>query len=133
MNDKQVMSNLEVEEIAKHDPENCRLCQILARQSKINSKFFMPNKLNAPAKVLWTMKVFIAMIMEAAELLNWMPWKWWKKNQKKSNLVEIKYEIIDMLHFLITLALIWGMDCDDIYSIYLTKAKENIRRQNEGY
>lgn len=71
-------------------------------------------------------------------------WKWWKKdyisNDSKalselsdSDLLELKFEVVDMFHFFINTALSVGMTGSELFSMYLSKNKENIKRQENGY
>lgn len=56
----------------------------------------------------------------------------WKKGQL-FNEEKFKEEIIDIIHFVMNLAIISGMDPDEIYERYLNKNKENHQRQKDGY
>ena len=69
---------------------------------------------------------------ELAELTDSVPWKWWAKYQDfdKQN---AKVEIVDLFHFLISLAQVMGMSADDVYEAYLKKNKVNHNRQDSGY
>ena len=41
---------------------------------------------------------------------------------------KIKEEIIDVFHFVINLALIWGMDADELYKEFVKKNNKNYER-----
>jgi phosphopantothenate synthetase len=71
-------------------------------------------------------------------------WKKWKKayatydTKKFSDLsqkdqLECKFEIIDMLHFFMNYAASIGMTPQEMYNMYMSKNKENRRRQEAGY
>lgn len=73
-------------------------------------------------------------------------WKPWKSkhaeamNRKladlsKEELLELKYEWIDQLHFMFNIALAIGLDSEQVYNLYFAKNKHNIERQQrpEGY
>ena len=71
-------------------------------------------------------------------------WKYWKKdynkydNLKFSDLtdrdqLECKFEIIDILHFFMNMAISIGMTPQEMYNMYMAKNKENIDRQARGY
>jgi len=45
----------------------------------------------------------------------------------------IRVEIVDQLHFWISLALTAGMDAEKVFDIYCQKNKVNIDRQNNDY
>lgn len=109
-----------------------RLAVMLEKQAQINS-MFIPSKIDLDAKKFWTMRMKMAMDVEISEMLEQMRFKWWKKNQQEIDEKELKYELIDALHFLLSMMIIWGMDSNEIYEMYLTKAQENIDRQQRGY
>lgn len=68
---------------------------------------------------------------ESRELAEELPWKWWSKDTL--DLQAIRVEIVDMLHFLISLALASGMDAADVERVYKGKHEINEKRQEEGY
>lgn len=70
---------------------------------------------------------------ETTELLDALPWKPWKKSYKEVDLDNVHLEIIDILHFVLELAIIWGLDAKAIHEIYMKKMQENIDRQKKGY
>ncbi|MGB9601773.1 MAG: dUTPase [Limisphaerales bacterium] len=71
-------------------------------------------------RIKWVLNYCRAMSQEVAELTDSVPWKWWAKYQKfdKQN---ARVEVIDMLHFLISLAQVLGMTADDLYQGYVKK------------
>lgn len=71
-------------------------------------------------------------------------WKWWKRanadvwRTKISQLSdndtkELKFEVVDMFHFAINMALSVGMTGSELFSMYLSKNEENFNRQEKGY
>jgi len=71
-------------------------------------------------------------------------WKRWKaaysefSNKKfsdlsKSDQLECKFEIIDMLHFFMNYAASIGMTSQEMYNMYMAKNEENRQRQFGGY
>ncbi len=80
----------------------------------------------------WVLNYCRAMTQEIAELTDSVPWKWWAKYQKfdKQN---ARVEVIDLLHFLISIAQVLEMTPDDIYEAYTKKHKVNLDRQASGY
>ena len=44
-----------------------------------------------------------------------------------------RIEVIDLLHFLISLAQVLGMSAEDVFDLYTKKHKLNHKRQDEGY
>jgi dimeric dUTPase (all-alpha-NTP-PPase superfamily) len=80
----------------------------------------------------WILNYCRAMTQELAELTDSVPWKWWAKYQKydKQN---ARVEVVDLFHFLISLAEILGMSADDVFRYYTEKNKLNFKRQDSGY
>lgn len=70
---------------------------------------------------------------ETTELLDALPWKPWKKSYSKIDLNNVQIEIVDMLHFVIELAIIWGMKPHELHDLYMKKMQENFDRQKLGY
>lgn len=89
--------------------------------------------LSIQEKERWTKELLVALMDEGFEALNWTNHKHWKKPVYPINETELKYEIIDMLHFLLTLMILWGMTAEDCFSMYVAKNKENCKRQKGGY
>jgi hypothetical protein len=71
-------------------------------------------------------------------------WKPWKKNHKivmdnsfenlsNEDKLEVHYEIIDQLHFILNICIALDLTPDKIVNLYIAKNKENIKRQERGY
>ena len=80
----------------------------------------------------WVLNYCRAMTQEIAELTDSVPWKWWAKYQKFDE-QNAKVEIVDLFHFLVSLAQTLGMTPDDVYQAYLKKNAVNHQRQESGY
>ncbi len=80
----------------------------------------------------WILNYCRALSQETAELIDSVPWKWWAKYQKYDR-QNARVEIVDMFHFLISLAQVVGMSADDVFDIYMQKNKVNFERQESGY
>ncbi len=80
----------------------------------------------------WILNYCRAMSQELAELTDSVPWKWWAKYQTfdKQN---ARVEVIDLFHFLISLAQILGLSAEDVHRLYTQKNKVNHQRQESGY
>jgi dimeric dUTPase (all-alpha-NTP-PPase superfamily) len=72
------------------------------------------------------------MSQELAELTDSVPWKWWAKYQKFDE-QNARVEVVDLFHFLISLAQVLGMSADDVYRAYVKKNQVNFQRQDLGY
>ena len=79
----------------------------------------------------WLRKYLEALTDENKELGEELLWKWWSKD--KLDMQNIRIEIVDQLHFWLSLAMTAGMDAEKVFDIYMQKNKVNIERQNAGY
>lgn len=68
---------------------------------------------------------------EAAEAIDSLNWKWWKKDSDDWD--NIKVELVDMLHFWVSMCTVAGLTANDVVDLYLKKNQLNHKRQNEGY
>ena len=83
-------------------------------------------------KAKWILNYSRAMQQEMAELVDSVPWKWWAKYQKFDE-QNARVEVVDLFHFLISLAQTLGMSADDVYQAYVKKNQVNHQRQETGY
>jgi dimeric dUTPase (all-alpha-NTP-PPase superfamily) len=83
-------------------------------------------------KTKWILNYTRAMQQETAELIDSVPWKWWAKYQKFDE-QNAKVEVVDLFHFLVSLAQTLGMTSEDVYQAYLKKNAVNHQRQETGY
>jgi dimeric dUTPase (all-alpha-NTP-PPase superfamily) len=72
------------------------------------------------------------MSQEIAELTDSVPWKWWASYQQFDE-QNARVEVVDLFHFLISLAQVLGMSADDVFNAYVKKNEVNFRRQESGY
>ena len=80
----------------------------------------------------WILNYCRAMSQEIAELTDSVPWKWWAKYQTY-NKQNARVEIVDLFHFLISLAQVAGLTAEDVHRLYMEKNKVNFQRQDSGY
>jgi len=83
-------------------------------------------------KTKWVLNYCRAMSQEIAELTDSVPWKWWAKYQKLDE-QNARVEVVDLFHFLISLAQVLGMSADDVFNAYVKKNAVNFQRQASGY
>ena len=110
-----------------------KMDEIFNLQEKLNTRIGVNmNEMNDEDRAKWILNYIRAMQQELAELTDSVPWKWWAKYQEfdKQN---ARVEIVDLFHFLISLAQVMGMSADDVYEAYLKKNKVNHKRQDSGY
>ncbi len=104
-----------------------RLEEIFTLQKQFNDDVITTRNLEGNDEQ-WIQRYMMAMFVEMAELLDETNYKWWK-NPKVVDEDALKEELVDILHFFISLCIRSGMDAEELYSRYLDKNKENILRQ----
>ena len=110
-----------------------KLDEIFEQQKELNNRIGVnTDAMSVDDKAQWVLNYTRAMQQEIAELIDSVPWKWWAKYQEfdKQN---AKVEIVDLFHFLISLAQVMGMTANDVHEAYLKKNKVNHSRQDLGY
>jgi len=80
----------------------------------------------------WIDKMTTAIIAESMELKEESNWKWWKK-PKDIDIDAIRGEMVDILHFWVSLCTKLDLDAKQVFEEYIKKNEENRRRQKEGY
>lgn len=79
----------------------------------------------------WLKRYVDAMQSELSELQSDLLWKWWSKD--RIDLQNIRVELIDILHFLISAMISAGLTPERVFEIYQQKHAVNFDRQNSGY
>lgn len=110
-----------------------KLTQIFEMQEELNFRIGVDLKnIDQEEKTRWILNYTRAMQQELAELTDSVPWKWWAKYQKFDE-QNAKVEVVDLFHFLVSLAQTLGMTADDVFDAYIAKNKVNHQRQDSGY
>ncbi|RME95545.1 MAG: dUTPase [Verrucomicrobia bacterium] len=114
-------------------PENDQLRELWRMQRALNERIGVPTgDLTEAQKIEWILNYCRAMSQEIAELTDSVPWKWWARYQKFDE-QNARVEVVDLFHFLISLAQVLGMSADDVFQAYVKKNEVNFRRQETGY
>ena len=110
-----------------------KLEEIFRLQEQLNLRIGVDTvHMNDEQRQQWVLNYCRAMSQEIAELTDSVPWKWWAKYQKFDP-QNARVEVIDLLHFLISIAQVLGMSPDDFYEAYTKKHRVNVARQDAGY
>lgn len=114
-----------------------RLDEIFRMQKALNDDIIARRHLEGISDTEWIQKQTLAMLSEMAELLNEVNFKWWK-NPTPVDDHAVKEELVDILHFFVSMCLRAGMTPQEMYDIYMEKNRENFNRQlglskKEGY
>ena len=107
--------------------------EIFSMQDTLNNRIGVnTDGMSDEDKAKWVLNYTRAMQQEMSELIDSVPWKWWAKYQEFDE-QNAKVEVVDLFHFLISLAQVLGMTPEDVYEAYLKKNKVNHERQDSGY
>ena len=110
-----------------------KLEKIFDLQKNLNQRIGVnTDEMDDEEKIRWVLNYTRAMQQEIAELIDSVPWKWWAKYQNFDQ-QNAKVEVVDLFHFLISIAQVIGMTPEDIYQAYLKKNEVNHSRQDSGY
>ncbi len=114
-----------------------KLDVIFELQKQFDNSLIIERGLQDISMEEWMQKETLAMISELAELLDEVNFKWWK-NKQPVNAGRVKEELIDILHFFVSMCIKAGMDSKEVFQMYIEKNKENFHRQKglsnrEGY
>lgn len=135
-----------------NEENKCANLEVLAKVPTIQEMFELqlslqkrigcdPSSMTFEQRIQFIKDNWTNLTTEYTELLERLPWKAWKKYTpeqragwtSKEQEIETKYELVDMFHFLMNMALCLGMDGAEFAKLYAAKNKENIDRQNRGY
>ncbi len=105
-----------------------RLETIFQMQQSLNQSLRDQRDLNGIGMEEWIQRETLAMLSELAEVLDEVNFKWWK-NKKPVDDTRVKEELVDILHFFVSMCLDAGMDAEELYRMYREKNKVNFERQ----
>jgi len=109
------------------------LQDLFDKQMALNQRIGVnPPEMTDEERVQWVLNYTRATSQELAELIDSVPWKWWAKYQTFDQ-QNARVEVVDLFHFLISLAQVLGMDAKDVHDLYNQKNKLNFKRQDSGY
>ena len=98
-----------------------KLEEIFQMQEALNQRIGVQmNEFSDEDKGKWILNYTRAMQQELAELVDSVPWKWWAKYQEFDE-QNARVEVVDLFHFLISLAQTLGMTADDVHLAYIKK------------
>ena len=81
-----------------------KLEEIFQMQYELNKRIGIDTaNMDEADKIKWVLNYTRALQQENAELIDSVPWKWWAKYQKFDE-QNARVEVVDMLHFLVSLA-----------------------------
>ena len=114
-------------------PSPDQLRELFRMQRALNQRIGVETEgMSQEDKTRWVLNYTRAMSQELAELTDSVPWKWWAKYQTFDE-QNARVEVVDLFHFLISLAQVLGMSADDVFQAYVKKNEVNFKRQETGY
>ena len=93
---------------------NDKLDTIFQMQNALNEDIIARRGLEGIPDEVWIQKQMLAMLSEMAEVLDEVNFKWWK-NPKPVNHDALCEELVDVLHFYVSMCLKAGMDADELF------------------
>ena len=110
-----------------------QLSELFRMQKSLNERIGVrTDGMSEADQIQWILNYCRAMTQEIAELTDSVPWKWWAKYQK-FDAQNARVEVVDLFHFLISLAQVLGLSADDVFAAYVKKNEVNFKRQESGY
>ena len=110
-----------------------QLDELFRMQKSLNERIGVcTDEMNNEQKTTWVLNYCRAMTQEIAELTDSVPWKWWAKYQTFDE-QNARVEVVDLFHFLISLAQVLGLSAEDVFTLYRKKNEVNLNRQDTGY
>lgn len=104
-----------------------KLDEIFELQKSLDDKIEVEHKISF-TRDEWIQKDMLAIMSELSEALMETNFKWWK-NPKEVDEEKLHEELIDVLHFFVSLCIRCGLDADKMYEKYKGKHRENVKRQ----
>lgn len=104
-----------------------KLDMIFQLQQSLDDDIATRRGLSYPKEV-WIQKEVLAMLSELSEVLDEVNFKWWKNPQPLDD-AALKGELVDVLHFFVSMCLKSGMSAEELFALYREKNKENFDRQ----
>lgn len=129
MSDFQHMKHLKKPRISKKD-EKCLLKDVFEQQIALLGRYPF-YKAQTPEQL--TKTYALALVSEIGEMLDQVNWKSWKQTKKLVDQEELRYELIDLFTFVISLMIAWGMTEKECWAYFSAKNKENLSRIERGY
>lgn len=104
-----------------------RLGEIFTWQERFNTRVREERHLEFSSGE-WIQREAIALMVELGEVMEEVRYKWWK-NPQPIEPEKLHEELVDVLHFFISMCIDAGMDAEVLYRGYMAKNQENFRRQ----
>lgn len=115
-----------------------RLDQLFEMQMTLNEKVgFVPDPKDPLHTGVWLNNYIMAAEAELKELKDCSFWKFWYREAREGKRFLLhdpghaRVEVVDILHFWISLAQCVGLTAEDVYDLYCRKMEKNHKRQDD--
>ena len=105
-----------------------KLEKIFEMQRALDQEIIQKRGLSSIPPSEWIQKEVLAIISELSEVLDEVNYKWWK-NPKPLDEDALKQEMVDVLHFFVSMCDKAGMGAEELFERYCDKNNENFARQ----
>lgn len=95
---------------------------IWSRQKNFQKNFFNPDAVTDTEKITLTKEYILCIHRELGEVLNVIPWKTHRANQKEYDVVHLQEELIDCFKYLLNVCIIHGMTPDSFATLFQNKS-----------
>ena len=103
-----------------------KLTKIFEMQASLDKYMIDKRNLHGYTSDEWIQKKTLALVSELAELIDEVNFKWWKAKKDKP---KVKDELVDILHFFVSMCIDAGLTAEELFDMYIAKNAENIKRQ----
>ena len=86
---------------------------------RINPSLYEDIKKDPELRRKWFLNFECALKQESAEAIDSLNWKWWKKDEDDWD--NVKVELVDMLHFWVSMCTMADMDAKEVFELYAKK------------
>ena len=107
------------------------LKDIFKEQKEFQKYFYNPDNISDEDKIKFTKEYVLSIHKELGEILDTMPWKLHRRENKSKSENNTIEEIIDCFKFLLNLCIIWGIDDDKFTKEFFRKSVVVRQRYNQ--
>jgi len=98
------------------------LTDIWNTQRNFQKNFFNPDNITEEEKIALSKEYILSMHRELGEVLNIMPWKLHRANEKDYNKEHLQEELIDCFKFLLNVCILHGMTPESFEKLFFEKS-----------
>jgi dimeric dUTPase (all-alpha-NTP-PPase superfamily) len=113
-----------------------QLAKVISKTKKLDLLRTIDGQTTTTRRLEWAEYLLTCMTQEIAETRDCLPWKKWRRYKGydfKKMEKNIRFEVVDILHFWLQLCLVLGISATDIVKYYFVKCEINSQRQKNNY